>query len=164
MKIGLLSDTHNNVTNTQAALDIFRAQGIITLLHCGDITRPQLVSLFAGWDVTFVLGNVDEDVAGLSAAARAIGAPPPRPMYTLTLNGTTIALVHGQDDEALQALIESQQYRWVFHGHTHRRRDERVRRTRVVNPGALGGRHIGPCSAAIVDLSAEAVTFIEIAG
>lgn len=162
MRIGLLSDTHNNAANTQAALDIFRAQEITTLLHCGDITRPQLMPLFAGWDVTFVLGNGDEDAAGLIAAARAIGVPPPRPMYALTLDGTTIALTHGQDDEALQALIESQQYRWVFHGHTHRRRDERVRRTRVVNPGALGGRRVGPRSAAIVDLSADTVTFVQI--
>ena len=29
------------------------------LLHCGDVTTAGIVQLFAGWDVTFVLGNMD---------------------------------------------------------------------------------------------------------
>ncbi len=54
MVIGILSDTHNNVENTRKALEIFRRENIRRLFHCGDITRPDVVYLFSGFEVTFV--------------------------------------------------------------------------------------------------------------
>ena len=162
MKIGVLADTHNHRPNTLAALEVFRAEGVEYLVHCGDVTGPDIVRLLAEWPVALVTGNVDRDWQALADAARAIGVPPPRPQVSLTLDGLAIAVVHGHLDEALQDLIERQEYRYIFHGHTHLRRDVLIGRTRVINPGALGGTRREPRSVAVVDLAANEVRFVEI--
>ncbi len=162
MKIGILSDTHDHQANTLAALAIFRAEGVSQLLHCGDITTPGFVGVFAGWTITFVSGNMDRQLAELADAARAIGATPPREQVSLTLDGHPIAMMHGHHDEVLQNLIEAQTYRYVLHGHTHARRDDRIGQTRVINPGALGSTRRGPRSVAVLDLAGDHLRFAEI--
>ena len=162
MKLGILSDTHNNRENTLAALDIFRAEDVGYLLHCGDVTTGDIIRLFEGWQMVFVFGNMDRDPQGLIDAARETGLTPPQQTFTLTLDGIPIAVTHGHQDEALQNLIESQQYRYVFHGHTHLRRDEQIGTTRVINPGALGGVQRQSRSVAVVDLRTGDMQFIEL--
>ena len=49
----------------------------------------------------------------------------------------------------------------LLHGHTHKRRLERVGRTLVLNPGALQRAHVK--SLALVDLPALDVRFYEVA-
>ena len=56
MKIGILSDTHNNEHNTRLVLDLMRMHRVERLIHCGDITSPHIVALFEGWQVDFVRG------------------------------------------------------------------------------------------------------------
>jgi predicted phosphodiesterase len=46
--IGILSDTHNHQKNTQTALAVLREREVQTVIHCGDITTPSIVELFAG--------------------------------------------------------------------------------------------------------------------
>jgi len=160
--IGILSDTHNNAAATQAALAIFRQEGVTRLLHCGDITGGDIVLLFAGWDVTFVLGNMDKEPAGLEAAARRINCAPPRLSVNLVVDGFPIALLHGHD--GLERAIRSGAYRYVIHGHSHLHRDERLGATRVINPGALGGLRREPRSVAVLDVAADLLRFIPIPG
>jgi uncharacterized protein len=42
MLIGLISDTHNKVARTYRALRTFQKLGVKAILHCGDLTRPQM--------------------------------------------------------------------------------------------------------------------------
>ncbi len=160
MLLGLLSDTHNATAATQAALAIFRREGVTRLLHCGDITSGDIVLLFAGWEVTFALGNMDKQPADLAAAARQIGCAPPRLSVDLVVDGFPIALLHGHD--GLEQAIRSGAYRYVIHGHTHLRRDERLGGTRVINPGALGGLRREPRSVAVLDVAADLLRFIPV--
>ncbi|NPV67656.1 MAG: YfcE family phosphodiesterase [Anaerolineae bacterium] len=160
MLIGLLSDTHNNAATTRAALAIFRQEGVTRLLHCGDITGGEIVLLFAGWEATFVLGNMDRAVAELEAAASQIGCAPPRPAVNLVVDGYPIALLHGHD--GLERAIQSGAYRYVIHGHTHLHRDERLGATRVINPGALGGTRREGRSVAVLDTAADRLRFIPV--
>ena len=51
MRLGILSDTHNNAANTQAALSVFRQHGITQLIHCGDVNRPEILELFTGFEM-----------------------------------------------------------------------------------------------------------------
>lgn len=160
MKLGILSDTHNEVANTRAALEIFRARGVTRLVHCGDLTRPELVALFAGWDVAFVYGNIDRDRFALAGAVQRTAGPTHIGVTCeLALNGWTIGACHGHDEELLDAMIASQAYTLVCHGHTHVRRDLQVGSTRVINPGALGGRHREARSVCVFDLEANTAEF-----
>ena len=161
MKIGVLSDTHNNWERVSAALEIFRERGVEVILHAGDVTSPDMLALFEGWKLVLALGNMDRDVSGLVAAAEAIGAERPRAMHSLSLDGVRLALCHGSDDGLLRHLISSGQYDIVVHGHTHRRRDERIGNTRVINPGALGGIRFGARTVCVLDTSGD-LEFVEV--
>ena len=164
MKIGILSDTHNNADNTRLALDTFRAREVERLIHCGDIATPEIVYLFAGWQVTFVLGNVDRDWVALTQAAEAIGAPRPRLSHDVALdNGTVIGVTHGADRDVFYRLLLSDRYTVVCHGHTHERLNEfrPTYNVRVINPGALGGAKSQTRSVCVLDSDTLDVEFIE---
>ena len=77
MNIGILSDTHNSVANTLAALEIFRREGVTRLFHCGDITTEATVALFKGWDVTLRMGQRAPQKAALTRR-RGPGPAPAR--------------------------------------------------------------------------------------
>jgi putative phosphoesterase len=162
MKIGLLSDTHNNLTNLLAALSIFRSDAISTLVHCGDITSPETAASLGGFQVIHVAGNGDFasgeirrillDLNPLSASL---------PLYTGEINGVRIAALHGHQNGQVEALAASGRYAYVFCGHSHRRRVDAVGSTRIINPGALGGLKAEERSACILDLaSGEARYFL----
>lgn len=65
MIIGLLSDTHGNVSRTRTALEALSAAGAEHLIHCGDLGGEDVLTLLfekqqEGVPVTAVAGNVDE--------------------------------------------------------------------------------------------------------
>lgn len=162
MKIGVLSDTHDEIASTRAALEILRQQGAAFVIHCGDLTSPEVVLLFEGWDAVFVWGNMDKDTLALRDAVRRIGRASIGDTFTAHLGGAHLAACHGDDAAMLKRLIRSGLYDYVFHGHTHERRDERVGRTRVINPGALGGKRQGPRSLCVLDVGSGEAAFIEL--
>ncbi len=161
--IGVLADTHNNAGNTRAALDIFRERNIDRLIHCGDVTGPHVLELFAGFEVWLVRGNNDFDGLSLRAQARRLG----NIHYMgadahLEFDGHAVAVAHGDDADLIEALIFCRAYEWVFCGHSHSRALESHGATRLLNPGALGGRRTEPRSVAIVDLARGDAEFINL--
>jgi putative phosphoesterase len=150
MKLGILSDTHNNVENTERALDILRERGAERLIHCGDLTTPGIVALFDGWRVDFVFGNMDKKRGSLKEAVDALPSASIGEVFEATLDGTRIVAYHGHDI--------------VLHGHTHRRRDDRVMGTRVINPGALGGTRHERRSLCVLDLGSGSLEVVKLDG
>ena len=162
MKIGLLSDTHDNLKGARAAADFFSREGITTLLHCGDVCGPPVVEALEGFTVYFAQGNVDR-LPALGLAVEALQGPGRLARYhELMLDGLRVALLHGHDGGLLHYLVDSGGYAYVFHGHTHRRADQQTGSTRVINPGALGGLRRQSRSVCIVDLGTGAAQFAEI--
>jgi hypothetical protein len=154
MKIGLLSDTHNTLTHLQAALAIFHAEAITTIFHCGDLTSPETAASLGGFRVIHVTGNGDYasgeirrillDLNPLSSSG---------PLYTGLIDGVSIAAAHGHQPLQPEELASSGRFQYVFCGHTHRRRNELVGSTTILNPGALGGMKPEERSAGILDLA-----------
>lgn len=163
MIIGILSDTHNAIHNTSRALAVFRERGITQVIHCGDITSPEIVYLFAGWDVTFVYGNMDLNRAGLGNAAQQIGANRPMLSREVEVAGKLIGVTHGADQAMLYRMFISGKYSYVCHGHTHSRRDEvkSAYSVRIINPGSLGGNQPEARSVCVLDVVNDALEFIE---
>ncbi len=163
MKIGILSDTHNNAHNTAVALAAFRERGVSRIIHCGDITTPDIVLLFAGWQVTFVLGNMDYSKIDLIEAAKRIGAMPPAHSRVIEVNGKVIGVTHGHDHALLHRMMMSGKYSYLCHGHTHYRSDEfrSAYCVRLINPGAVGGNHPQARSVCVLDIATDTLEFIE---
>ena len=73
MQIGLISDTHDRLERTQAAVELLAAAGAQVLIHCGDLTEPDIVHVCGRFSSYFVFGNNDGDnVPALRQAISAI--------------------------------------------------------------------------------------------
>jgi putative phosphoesterase len=163
MRIGILSDSHNNINNLGAALRLLDREGIQTVICCGDLVDAGCVPLFAGLELHLVEGNMEPDPAALSQAVQHLGNGGTFGLeYDATLQGKRLLALHGHLDDRLRDALHSGLYDYVFHGHTHRRRDERIGATRVINPGALGGIRHESRSIAILDLARDDLRVIEI--
>ena len=163
--IGVLSDTHSNLPNLKAALAIFRSQHVERLVHCGDLTRPDILEQFKGFKVWLVRGNNDYDHLGLRSEARRLGNIHYYGVDAqLVFDGHHVAACHGDDESLLGNLSSCGAYAWVFYGHSHRHELVTMGSTKVLNPGALGGRHTygEDRSVAIVDLRLGTAEFLAI--
>jgi putative phosphoesterase len=152
MRIGILSDTHDQHAAVRTALEILRQRQIELVLHCGDVEEPATVALFRGLTMHFVFGNCDFDRAGLRQAMADIGAVLHEPFGHLELEGRKIAFLHGHEGQLFQDVENSGAFDFLFHGHTHQAGERRSGPTRVINPGAL--HRARPKSFAILDLPA----------
>ena len=159
MRIGIISDTHDDLHTLDHALAILKAEGIDVLLHCGDLCTPATLEALATFDVWVARGNMDRHRDLAVTARRTIGSERFAERHRLTLDGRSAVLLHGHRQEELSGVISAGRYAYVFHGHTHRRRDQRVGPTRIINPGAVGGIRWQRRSFAILDTAGDEVDF-----
>jgi putative phosphoesterase len=137
MQIGIISDTHSRYATVEAALAMLQARKVNYLIHCGDFDDSETVWLFQGFTVHFTFGNCDYDRAELRQAIYGIGASVHEGFGSLELDGKKLAFTHGDDQTLLRDLLQSDEFDYVFHGHTHQAVDKRQGSTRIINPGAL---------------------------
>lgn len=153
MLIGIVSDTHNQRENLAWAAECFRAQSILTVLHCGDVTHPEMLRALAGFEVYLAFGNGDNATGAMDALLKRLNpANQAADQLTFFIADKSFLMMHGDRRAGLSRAILSGEYDYVIHGHTHRFRDEMVGNSRVINPGALGGVAYEPRSAAILDV------------
>lgn len=163
MKIGLMSDTHDNLSNLTYVLNEYREKGIETIIHCGDLTGLDMVSHFDGFRVIYLTGNMDMLTGAIKSRLEKMREDNFAGMvFKGKLDGVMVAATHGHINNKIMDLVRQKKYQWIFHGHTHEKRDEVIRGTRVVNPGALGGLVRGPRTFCVVDLQADDVTFLKV--
>lgn len=160
MKIGIISDTHNNLELTKKALGIFKAQGVTLVLHAGDITSPKMLKLFKDFDCKFILGNGDIDVEDLNSEAETLGFGCIEEACTFEMQGKKFILFHGNNVPFFRDAVASGKYDYIVKGHTHFFENYMSGKTRVINPGCLYGSD--DCSIAVLDLDTDRVEMIRI--
>ena len=137
MRLGILSDTHDQRPSMQYAIQALQQRGAGFIIHCGDICSPDLLACLTGQPAGFVWGNSDEDHPALQQRAKALGIHCFGDFEEIEALGQKLAVIHGDDKSRMQALLNEQRYDYLLCGHTHVWRDERIGRTRIINPGAL---------------------------
>ena len=157
--IGVLSDSHGRAEITARAVAAVRDAGATILLHLGDLGTEAVIDELIGYDAHIVLGNCDLDERSLSSYAGHMGVAVDHPMGRLTVQGRTIAFTHGHLGNCMDAAL-ADGVDYLLHGHTHEVRDERVGKTRIINPGAL--HRARRYTAAVLDPAADQLTFIEV--
>ena len=67
MRIGIVSDTHNNIKNVKKAIELFNNSKVEKVIHTGDITQPKVLTQFKDLQAPLygVFGNNDQERAGL---------------------------------------------------------------------------------------------------
>ncbi len=159
MRIGILSDTHDQVARTIQAVDLLRAHGAETLIHCGDITTPDVIAACSSLRCHYVMGNNDFDVDNLRAAIASSGGVFLGSGGLVELGGKRIAVAHGDLPHVVRRLgDDSPDY--LLSGHTHLADDRRQGATRWINPGALS--RAARWTAAVLDLDSDRLHWIEI--
>ena len=136
MQVGIVSDTHDNAEQVDAAVELFEDHAVEAVIHCGDFVAPFSVTPFDGdWSFYAVRGNNDGEWAVKSTVddfGTYFGE-----MGELTIDGNEIAVYHGTSGAIVDALVECGSYDYVCHGHTHERGTEEYEGTVRVNPGGI---------------------------
>lgn len=161
MRIGLISDTHNEQQKVKLALQKFQEHGVEIILHAGDITSTATLNLFSDFNVWISRGNMDRDRELPKVASQLFGPGRMATTHELKIDDTTFALLHGDSWTQLESRIKSKRYNFVIHGHTHVPQDETIGATRVVNPGALGHARWHSPTYAILDLTERTLEWFE---
>jgi uncharacterized protein len=158
--LGILSDTHDRVDMTAAAISALARLGVERYFHCGDVGGAGVLDCFGGLPLTFVWGNNDYPRDSLARYAADLNLECCGDLADVTIGAKHIAMLHGDDDRLLANLIDQQQHDYVFHGHTHVARDQRIGRCRIINPGALQRANIK--TVATLDTKTDALRMIRI--
>ena len=150
MRIGVVSDTHNNLKNVRRIVELFNAARVERVIHTGDISQAKTLDVLAELEppVTGVFGNNDQERESLIAAIERHGMTFVDPPLELTWHGRSILVVH--DPLELEGVQADQHL--VLHGHTHRQRIERVGSQLIFNPGECAGHMKGLNAIGVVDL------------
>lgn len=136
-KLCIISDTHENIPIIRRAVAIIKEIKPDLVVHCGDIISPPTLAEFAGLPMRFIFGNNDGEIEGLRSKSNELGFGEINNELELTIDDKRLYFYHGTKEYMIDEMAGSQLYDYVFHGHTHTSRDERIGRTRVINPGAL---------------------------
>jgi putative phosphoesterase len=160
MKIGILSDTHNDIELTQKAINIFNENKVDLVVHAGDITSPRMLGLFKNFKCKFVLGNGDIDAEALNAESEKLGFSDIEKYCTFTADGKKIIVFHGNDVTQFRKAVASGMYDYVIKGHTHLFENYVSNKTRIINPGSLYGAD--EFSVAILDTESGRIDRIRI--
>ena len=163
VKIGLISDTHDNFKNIEIAVKIFNDKKMSYVIHAGDITTPEAVESFEGLKLIGVLGNNDMDKEGLETAFEKIGGELRGELCEIEEDDLLIAVYHGTNFNKRESLIQSGKYNVVIYGHTHKADNKVVGKTIVINPGTANGWFFGyKATAAIFDTVSKECDFVDL--
>jgi len=160
MKIGVMSDSHDNLPNIRRALEVIRSAGAGTLIHAGDYGAPFAVRELLKFDggVFGVFGNNDGERAGI----RKIWAQVHDPPHLFLLGGRRIVVMHELiPTEKLPADLRSAEVFICGHSHTAAIFRE-PGGALFVNPGETGGWLTGLPTIAILDTERLEATLLKL--
>jgi putative phosphoesterase len=162
MIVGLLSDTHDRLAAMIAGMNLLQQAGAEFFIHCGDVGSEQIFDQLAGVKSVFVWGNNDWERKDLSRYAKALEIQNGDTFAELRLDDKLAAVTHGDDPKIVRRVLEEQRHNYLFVGHSHVKRDERVGSVRIINPGAL--HRANPKTVAVLDTQSDIVRFITVSG
>ncbi|MBN1233795.1 MAG: metallophosphoesterase [Candidatus Coatesbacteria bacterium] len=161
MKIGILSDSHDNLQKVKAASEIFRKSNAGLIIHAGDIVAPFTLKplLELNVPVYAVRGNNDGEVILLNNLIARTNGRFLRSSCFVKWNDIRIAIFHEQDI-ALE-LKDCPNFDLVVFGHTHEIFISKGKPL-ILNPGESCGILSGRSTAAIVSVDNNNVMDAEI--
>jgi hypothetical protein len=140
MKIGIISDIHDNIPNLDKCLNWLKKEGSEKIICLGDITNIDTASYLAecfSKEIFIVRGNADnydqKEISGLKNITylKETGA--------IKIEEILIGLVHEPFKISSLTKNEGKIFNFIFYGHTHKPWIEKADITTIANPGNLAG-------------------------
>lgn len=108
MNIGIISDTHDDLSSLKNAIKIFNERKVEYVIHAGDYVFPGVVKEFRHLNgkLIGVLGNNDGEKLGLAKNFQEIGGVLHGEFCNLELDNLKIAIYHGTSNEMTEAIFQ----------------------------------------------------------
>jgi len=153
MKIGVVSDTHNNLKNIEIIINLFNEIKVPIVIHTGDISNANTLEQFSKLNSKLigVYGNNDRNELGLEEVAQKNKFQFQDPPRKLSLLDKEIVIFH-EPDKIDQFLSENKLIDVVLYGHTHRYENNTRNGVLFFNPGESAGMQKGSNAIGILDL------------
>ena len=153
MKIGVVSDTHNNLKNIEKIINLFNDERVPVVIHTGDISNANTFERFSKLNSKLigVYGNNDRNESGLKEVAQKNNFQFQEPPRRLSLLDREIVIFH-EPDKIDQFLSENKLIDVVLYGHTHRYENKIKNGVLFFNPGESAGMQKGSNAIGILDL------------
>jgi putative phosphoesterase len=162
MRLGILSDTHDELARTLLAARLLRDAGAEALVHCGDLAGPPIVEAIAALPSWFVFGNHDADmVPALQRAAAEFGPVCLGWGGVIELGSRRVGVAHGHMSTDVRRVL-AEQPDFLLSGHAHFPSDQQVGPVRRINPGAL--HRADEFTVAVLDLASGELEVLRVAG
>ncbi|HJT50187.1 MAG TPA: metallophosphoesterase [Nitrososphaeraceae archaeon] len=122
MKIGIISDTHDDIANVRRAIKIFNSEDVKYVIHAGDYIFPGVVLEFKKLNAKLigVFGNNDGERIHLLKNFLEVGAELKGEIGEIKLDELLFGIYHGTDKNIKERLVSSQKYDVFISGHTHK--------------------------------------------
>ncbi|MDR2720430.1 MAG: metallophosphoesterase [Nitrososphaerota archaeon] len=165
MLIGLISDTHDNLPQIEKAITYLNTVGVQLVLHAGDYCAPFTITKFKTLNCKLVgvFGNNDGDQELLKTRFNETQNCEIHGRFTqIDIDNYKIALLHGDEPELLLALLYSQRFNALIHGHTHNKNIEQRENTLIINSGELCGYITGKSTLATLYIEKNEAHIVEL--
>ena len=138
MKIGILSDIHDNVDNLRHAIRLLNSLECRVVLIAGDFVSPLVVPSLRRLNGTVIacFGDNDGNQTGIAGGMKIVGTLGYAPMCYRTDDGVKILMAHQLQD--VREWIDGADV--IVFAHTHRASIATDAKGRLfINPGEVGG-------------------------
>lgn len=155
MKIGLISDTHDNLIKFKKAVKLFNSKKVELVLHAGDYIAPFTIRFLQQLKCEYlgVLGNNDGDKEALKVKS---GGRIKKGPLRLNKAGKKILLVHALNG------VDFKNFDVVIFGHSHKKELLRQGQALLINPGECSGWLTDKSSVAVLDTDTLSVSFFKL--
>ncbi len=163
--IGIIADTHDNLPMVEKAVKKLNALKVELVLHAGDYVSPFVIPKFKALHAKLigVFGNNDGDHEFLKKRFSECANCEVRGRFAeVDADGFKIALLHGDEVELLDALVNCGGFDAVVHGHSHAVGAVKKGKTLVVNSGEVCGYLTGKSTMALLDTVKREAKIVEL--
>ena len=165
MRIGIISDTHDNLQTVEKAINRLNQEKVNLVLHAGDYVSPFVIPKFKTLNCKLigVFGNNDGDHAFIKQKFLATKNCEIHGRFAeVIVDNFRLALLHGEEKELLNTLINSQYFDSVIYGHSHSVFLGKNNKTLIINPGELCGYLTGRSTMAILNTDKRETEIIDL--
>lgn len=157
--IGIMSDSHDNLDSIKKAVDAFNEAKVDLVIHAGDMISPFTSKDIKKLNCDFkaVFGNNDGERDGLRLFFKGICYHDD--FQEFEIEGKKYCVIHGTNEDVVDALVKSGKYDVVIRGHTHKL-EVKEGKCMMINPGETCGYLSGQQTVILLDpsnLSYEAI-------
>ncbi|MEN3044351.1 MAG: metallophosphoesterase [Candidatus Hydrothermales bacterium] len=162
MKIGVISDTHDNLEATRKAFSIISQRKIEFVFHLGDIVAPftlKVIKEIYKGKLVLLYGNNDGEKQGLYLMAKDLKFEIFEPPLVYKLGDIKFMLYHNYPEDYY---AEIKGINFLLFGHWHKVIHIRKDNTIFLNPGEVCGYLTGEKTFAIIDLKTKEIEIVNI--